>query len=139
MKSVEFIFDFSSPNSYVAFAKLKEMKNSLEIIFSPMYLGGLFKLTGDAPVPIGTHEFNYMENNLRRISSSLGIGFHFPHERFPVHSLSAIRGYYFAESLGKAPEYVDRVFQACWADDQDMSDANVLRDLVRALGFDPQE
>jgi 2-hydroxychromene-2-carboxylate isomerase len=54
MKIIEFVFDLSSPNSYVALAKLDEMKNrkELEIVFSPIFLGGLFKLTIDAPIPL---------------------------------------------------------------------------------------
>jgi len=143
MRRIEFLFDFASPNSYIALAKLKEMSRrsagNLEIIFSPILLGGIFKLTSDAPVPVGSHEFNYMDNNLKRLSTLLGIGFHFSRDRFPVNSLRALRGFYFADNFGKAQEYVDGVFRACWAENEDISEISVLHGLVRALDLDPQK
>ena len=103
MKTIEFNFDFSSPNCYVALEKLEEIKKrkEVEVIYSPIFLGGLFKSTNDAPIPLGTLEFDYMERNLQRLSRKLGVGFHFSHERFPVNSLKSMRGFYFAKSLGR--------------------------------------
>ncbi len=141
-KKIEFLFDFASPNCYVAFAKLEEMKNNtgrkLEVVYSPILLGGLFKLTSDAPVPVGSHEFNYMERNLRRLSNLIGVEFHFSHEGFPVNSLKALRGFYYAESRGKGLEYLEVIFRECWVKDHDISDLSILREAVKALGFDFQ-
>ena len=138
MKSIEFDFDFSSPNCYVALAKLDEIKKrkEVEVIYSPIFLGGLFKSTNDAPIPLGTLEFNYMERNLQRLSRKLGVGFHFSHERFPVNSLKSMRGFYFAKSLGRELEYLHRLFQACWADNLDIADGPTLKGIVESLGFD---
>jgi 2-hydroxychromene-2-carboxylate isomerase len=139
---MEFLFDFASPNCYVTVAKTDQLwrKNAeLQVVYSPILLGGLFKLTGDAPVPTGSHEFNYMENNLRRLSKKLGIDFRFSRSRFPVNSLKAMRGYYFAQSSDEGVRYMHRIFRACWGDDLDISDLSVLQREIRAIGFDDQE
>jgi 2-hydroxychromene-2-carboxylate isomerase len=138
MSRVEFLFDFSSPNCYVALKKLQLMKNKLDVSYTPVFLGGLFKMTDDAPVPVGSHEFNYMERNLKRLSALLGVPFHFPRDRFPVNSLRALRGYYLAESTGKGDQYVERVFRACWGEDRDISDPEVLDELVSDVEIDPK-
>ena len=138
MRTIEFIFDFSSPNCYVALAKMDEIKKrkEIEVVYSPIFLGGLLKSTNDAPIPLGTLEFNYMERNLQRLSRKLGIGFHFSHERFPVNSLKSIRGYYSAKSLGKDHDYLHRLFRACWADNLDIADEATLKVIVELLELD---
>ena len=141
MRSIEFLYDFSSPNCYVALYKLREIceKRGITPKYTPLLLGGIFKVTNDAPVPKGSHEYNYMVQNLGRLSKDLGIGFNPPHERFPINSLRAMRGSYFAEAKGKAGEYISRVFEACWSLDCDISDPQNLRPYVESLGLDFHE
>jgi len=138
MRSIEFLYDFSSPNCYVALYKLKEIceRRGITLKYKPLLLGGIFKVTNDTPVPKGSHEYNYMVRNLARLSKDLGIGFNPPHERFPINSLRAMRGFYFAEEKGKAGEYISRVFEACWSLDCDISDPQNLRPCVESLGLD---
>jgi len=134
---VEFLYDFASPNCYVALHKLKEMrrKSGFELRFTPLFLGGLFQMTSDGPVARGTNEYNYMVKNLQRIAEDLGIGFAFPHSNFPVNSVRALRGSYFAESRGKVEEYVARVFHEYWVEGTDISDASALGNIAASLGM----
>ncbi len=135
---VEFLYDFASPNCYVAYHKLQLMaaKHGIELRMVPLFLGGLFKVTGDAPLPRGTHEYNYMAANLERLSRILGIEFNFPHGSFPVNSVRALRGSYFAESNGKLPIYVSRVFEEYWVKGTDIYDPENLATIVESLGLD---
>lgn len=139
MRKLEFLFDFSSPNCYVALAKLQQMKKSVEVSFTPIFLGGLFKMTDDAPIPVGTLEFNYMEANLVRLSRLLDIPFRFPRDRFPVNSLRALRGFYFARTSRMEAPYLEKIFRACWSEDRDISSSSVLNELTTELGFDPTQ
>ncbi|HYB04640.1 MAG TPA: DsbA family protein, partial [Nitrososphaerales archaeon] len=142
MRTIEFLFDFASPNCYVALAKIDELlrKNTkLEVAYLPVLLGGLFKLTSDAPIPTGSHEFNYMENNLRRLSKKLDVDFRFSRSRFPVNSLKAMRGYYLAQTSEKGAQYLHSIFRACWGNDLDISDLLILQKEIRAMGLDAQE
>ena len=47
-KSIQFYYDFSSPYTYIAHKKIREIqkKNSIKFIYCPMLLGGLHKLAG---------------------------------------------------------------------------------------------
>lgn len=135
---VEFLYDFASPHSYVAFHKLREISSRLplEVNYSPVFLGGIFKATNDAPLQAGTPEYNYMAKNLQRISKTLGIPFDFQHSTFPVNSLRPLRGTYFASSVGRLAEYIAAVFGAYWASGVDISDRTALGDIAGSLGLD---
>lgn len=135
---VEFLYDFASPHSYVAFHKLREISSRLplEVNYSPVFLGGIFKATNDAPLQAGTPEYNYMAKSLQRISKTLGIPFDFQHSTFPVNSLRPLRGTYFASSVGRLAEYIAAVFGAYWASGVDISDRTALGDIAGSLGLD---
>ena len=141
MQSIEFLYDFASPNCYVARYKLKEIcdKRRITVKHTPVLLGGIFKATNDVPIPRGSLEYNYMNHNLARLSKDLGIGFDPPHERFPINSLRAMRGTYFAEEKGKLEEYILRVFEACWSLDKDISDVQNMKPIVESLDLDFSE
>jgi len=138
---VEFLYDFASPNCYVAYFKLRELKAKLglDVHLVPLFLGGLFKVTNDAPVPKGTNEYNYMVANLERISRTLGIELNFPHSSFPPNSVRALRGAYFAEAKGRLDDYVSRVFREYWVNGTDISDHQNLCTIVASLGMDRDE
>ena len=141
MAQVEFLYDFASPNCYVAYHKLKELKEKwgLDVRLIPLFLGGLFKVTNDGPVPRGTNEYNYMVANLERISRTLGIEFNFPHSSFPPNSVRALRGAYFAESKERLDDYVSRVFREYWVNGTDISDHQTLGTIAASLGLSRDE
>jgi 2-hydroxychromene-2-carboxylate isomerase len=122
----------------VAYHKLRELKakRGLDVQLVPLFLGGLFKVTNDAPVPRGTNEYNYMVANLERISRTLGIEFNFPHSSFPPNSVRALRGAYFAESRGRVDDYVSRVFREYWVNGTDISDHQTLGTMAASLGME---
>jgi 2-hydroxychromene-2-carboxylate isomerase len=134
---IEFLYDFASPNCYVAYHKLKEMspRVSFELHMIPLFLGGLFKITQDGPVPRGTNEYNYMVLNLEGLSNLIGVELNFPHSSFPPNSVRALRGSYFAESEGMLDEYVFRVFQEYWTRGADISDPQKLGQIAAHVGL----
>ena len=141
MTQVEFLFDFASPNCYVAYHKLRELngKWGLDVRLVPLFLGGLFKVTNDGPVSRGTNEYNYMVANLERISRTLGIELDFPHSSFPPNSVRALRGVYFAESKGSGDDYVSRVFREYWVKGTDISDHQRHGEVAATLSLNRDE
>ena len=138
LRVVEFLYDFSSPNCYVAYYKLLNLRSTLgfDLRLVPLFLGGLFKMTNDGPVPSGTNEYVYMVRNLERLSKILGIEMNFPHSSFPINSVRALRGSYFAESGGKVHEYVSKVFEEYWARGTDISAPDQLCRIAGSVGLD---
>ena len=47
--SIEFLFDFASPNAYLSYHVLSEVaeRNGSALTMTPVLLGGLFKLTNN--------------------------------------------------------------------------------------------
>ena len=135
---VEFLYDFASPHCYVAFHMLRDIgsRMTIEVSYSPIFLGGIFKETNDAPLQAGSLEFDYMAKSLKRISKSIGIAFEFQHSTFPVNSLRALRGTYFATSEGRLVEYIRTVFGSYWASGVDISDQNALGKIAGSIGLD---
>ncbi len=55
---------------------------------------------------------------------------------FPVNSVKAMRGCLFAEESGCLPAYARAVFEAYWGELQDVSQDDVLADVVKRVGLD---
>jgi 2-hydroxychromene-2-carboxylate isomerase len=140
LNDVEFLYDFASPNCYVAYAKVRDLQRKGKIknlSFTPVFLGGLFKSTNDAALPKGSLEYNYMAKNLERLSKTLGVNFKFSHNRFPINSLKSLRGSYFAKQAGKESEYMQKIFDACWSEDKDITQDSILKQIGEdSLGLD---
>jgi 2-hydroxychromene-2-carboxylate isomerase len=114
-------------------------KRGLDVRLTPLFLGGLFKMTNDGPVPRGTNEYNYMVANLERISRALRVEFNFPHSSFPPNSVRALRGSYFAESKGRGDDYVSKVLREYWVNGTDISDHQALGAIAASLGLGRDE
>ncbi len=50
-KTLELIFDFVSPNAYLVWRPLREIaaRQGADLRITPVFLGGMHKLTGNAP------------------------------------------------------------------------------------------
>ena len=139
-KTVELYFDFSSPNAYFAVMLLPAIAERAQarIEYRPFFLGGLFKLLGVEQTPGATSpaKASWGLKDLERWSNKHGVPFRFP-SRFPMSSVKALRLALLAPDLGLDQRaFIERVFAAYWAEDQDISDAAVLRALLTELGTD---
>ncbi len=57
-----------------------------------------------------------------------------PH--FPVNTLTLMRGAIVAQNHGRLALYVDALFRAMWEDGANLADAEALRSVLDAAGFD---
>ena len=58
---------------------------------------------------------------------------------FPVNSVKAMRGAFVADDHRIIAQYSRRVFECYWGDDRDISQDEVLREIVREVGLDEKE
>ena len=141
-KSVDFIFDFASPNAYLTHKALAGIAQRTGATFNyiPCLLGGIFKATGNqAPFVAfakvkGKQEYNRLETQ-RFINKHKLTAFKMnPH--FPMNTVTLTRGLIVAEKMGQTDAYIEAVLKAMWEDGENMGDADtVVRELTEA-GFD---
>jgi 2-hydroxychromene-2-carboxylate isomerase len=143
-KTIDFIFDFGSPNAYLAWKVLPEIaaRTHAQVNLIPCLLGGLFKLTGnESPVMAfgkvkGKLEYERLESQ-RFIAKHRIQAFRFnPH--FPVNTLLVMRGLLAAGRAKVFNLYLESVLKAMWEDGKKMDDPIVVAEVLRAAGLDPK-
>lgn len=140
-KRVEFLFDFGGPNSYLAYKMLPGLcaRTGAEIVYVPILLGGLFKLTNNQAPMMRYAETpakqKYEMLEFQRFVKAHGIPFNM-NPRFPLNTLYVMRGAVAAQRLNCLVPYVDAVMTAMWYDRADVGDLNVVRDVLDKAGLD---
>lgn len=144
MHRLEIFFDCSSPWTYLAFEQAQSLLQDqpVEIVWKPILVGGLFNTVNpsvyanrDHPVPA---KAAYAQKDLQDWARHAGIEIGSP-PVFPVNSVKAMRGAFYALEQGCLVPYARAVFQAYWRDLQDISQDAVLAPLVTAAGLDLEQ
>lgn len=143
-RTLEFIFDFGSPNAYLALKVAPQIarRTGAEIRLVPCLLGGIFKLTGNqAPMTAfggvkGKLEYEALET--RRFVEKHGLAAYRFNPHFPVNTLLIMRGMIAAQRAGVADRYLDAVLAAMWEDGRKMDDPEVFVAVLDAAGLDGQ-
>ncbi|MES2781971.1 MAG: 2-hydroxychromene-2-carboxylate isomerase [Pseudomonadota bacterium] len=140
-KSFEFLFDFGGPNSYLAHKLLPDLcvRTGAEVVYVPILLGGLFKLTNNQAPMLRYAETpakqRYEMLEFDRFVKAHAIPFKM-NPRFPINSLYVMRGAIAAQRIGCFAPYVDAIMTAMWSDGEDISDVDVVRDVLNKAGLD---
>ncbi|MCC6648437.1 MAG: 2-hydroxychromene-2-carboxylate isomerase [Polyangiaceae bacterium] len=132
---LEVFFDFSSPFAYLGCSQVDAVaaRTGCDVTWRPFLLGGLFKAIGQVDVPLNTWSEAkrlYTFKDMMRWAEHWGVPLRFP-SRFPTNSLKALR-LYLALPEARRDAYRGRVFTAYWAEDRDITDDGVLRELLGA-------
>jgi 2-hydroxychromene-2-carboxylate isomerase len=141
MTSVEFHFDFGSPNAYLSHKVIPgiETRTGVRFTYVPVLLGGVFKATSNVPPAIANrgilNKGEYQKLEMRRFIRRHGIAFQMnPH--FPVNTLQVMRGAIVAGEEGFLPAYVDAVYDHMWAEPKKMDDPEVIAAALTSSGLD---
>jgi 2-hydroxychromene-2-carboxylate isomerase len=141
-KTVEFIFDFGSPNAYLAYGVLKDIaaRTGAQVVLTPCLLGGLFKITGNqAPMTAfggiqGKLAYEALETKRFVAKHKLDRYQFNPH--FPVNTLLIMRGLVAARRLGVEQAYLDAVMAGMWERGLKMDDPQVVGTALSEAGLD---
>jgi 2-hydroxychromene-2-carboxylate isomerase len=95
---IEFFFDFSSPYGYLASRKIDELgaKYRRDVVWKPILLGAVFKLTGGQPLVSIPMKSDYVQRDFVRFARLLGVDFKMP-DSFPFSSIHAVRSFWWLE------------------------------------------
>jgi len=136
-RSIDYYFDIISPYSYIAHKKIEKVKREKNIVFNykPILLGGLHKLANITPPAFNEFKMKNMKNDCEMVSSKNHIPFRW-NEKFPINSISIMRGYLFIDEENKE-QYIDSFFEAYWKYNQDLSLQSNFNKIIEKLNIDP--
>ena len=144
MNKIEYYFDCSSPWTYLSFRGLLDLrsKKEFEIIWKPILVGGIFNSINPSVYesrknPI-KEKVNYSQKDLQDWAQSRKLEINWP-KVFPVNSVKAMRGAFFAINKGGIEEYSEVIFKSYWTDGKDISSDDVLLQIIKAFNWDEQE
>jgi 2-hydroxychromene-2-carboxylate isomerase len=142
IKTVDFIFDFASPNAYFAHKALEGVveRTGAQINYIPCLLGGIFRSTGNQAPMItyanikGKNDYEMLE--IRRFIMKHGLVKFRMNSAFPINSLMLIRSAIACEQDGRMMEFIDAGLRLLWEDDKKLDDPVVFVEEITKAGFD---
>jgi 2-hydroxychromene-2-carboxylate isomerase len=139
---VQFLFDFGSPNAYLAARLIPdiERRTGTKFDYVPVLLGGIYKLTGNsspADYLRGVrNKGEYMALETERFIRRHGITTYKRNPSFPVNTLQLMRGAVAAQTDGVFWPYFEAVFHHMWEEPKKMDDPGVMREALVSSGID---
>jgi 2-hydroxychromene-2-carboxylate isomerase len=139
---VQFLFDFGSPNAYLAAKVIPEVEKRIGVSFEyvPVLLGGIYKLTGNSS-PADylkgiRNKREYMEVETARFIRRHGITTFRKNPFFPVNTLQLMRGAVAAQAEGMFWQYFYAVYRHMWEEPKKMDDPGVMMAALRSSSID---
>ena len=149
--TVEFLYDVVSPTAYLAYKRLPAIaaRTGATIQWTPVFLGGIMKGSGNRPPSTVPAKGKYMGRDLVRCAErySIPIARHDitsyrPNPHFPVKTLIVQRAAIaLLDAGGEAAllPFLDTCFQAVWVESKNMGSVSVAAEVLSAAGFDPED
>lgn len=141
-KQVEFLFDFGSPNAYLASKAIPaiEQRTGATFKYVPVLLGGIFKATGNVSPAISEagirNKPEYGALEIQRFIKKHNLTKFKFNTHFPVNTLQIMRGAIAAEMDGMLPKYFEAVASAMWEQSLKMDEADIIKEALDAGGID---
>ncbi|MBV1707214.1 MAG: 2-hydroxychromene-2-carboxylate isomerase [Hyphomicrobiales bacterium] len=141
-RSLEFIFDYGSPNAYMVHRVLPAFlaRTGAGMVARPCLLGGIFKASNNkspivqyADIPA---KLAYERLEMRRFAMRHGLSKFRMNPHFPVNTLLIMRGAIAAQELGALPAYSEAMFAGMWEQCLNLSDPEIVATTVAAAGID---
>lgn len=142
-KTIELIFDFVSPNAYQVWGPLKAVAErcGATLKITPVFLGGMHKLTGNAPPFIrdaevkGKNEYAMLEMN--RFIAKHGLTKFKMNPKFPFNSITLLRMVEAQEPEKRIP-LIETLLPAIWENELDVADPEAVGKVLQDGGWDAQ-
>lgn len=143
MRRIDYFFSPVSPFVYLAGKRLEEVaaKHGAEVAYKPVDPAALFARTGGVPLA-QRHDSRktYRLQELRRQGQKLGLPINLQPAFWPVNPAPASYAIIAADRAGGGDTgaLAQSFARAVWAEDRDIADDAVIRDLLEKAGFDPK-
>lgn len=139
---VEFLFDFGSPNAYLAERIIPEIeiRTRTKFEYVPVLLGGIYKLTGNSSPADYLRDVRnkkeFMTIETERFIRRHGITNYQSNPFFPVNTLHLMRGAVAAQEEGIFWPYFRAVYRHMWEEPKKMDDPRVMAEALTSSGID---
>lgn len=143
-KVVEFFFDCSSPWTYLAFKEIENLcsRHNLQLSWKPILVGGIFNTINPSVYESRSNPVEskaaYSRKDLEDWCTVRKIRINWP-DIFPVNSVKAMRGVFFALEKDQVSNYVDSIFQAYWTKGLDISSDDVIANIVKSFDWNSDD
>ncbi|MBO6769658.1 MAG: 2-hydroxychromene-2-carboxylate isomerase [Erythrobacter sp.] len=143
-KTIEYIFDFGAPNGYLAWYPLKDIvaRTGAQLTVTPVFLGGMHKLTGNAPPMIRDAEVKgkvaYAALEFQRFLDRHAMDRFRMHPALPFNSILLQRVLVAARDEAERHAIVDALLPAVWERNIDCSDAEAVGRELAEAGLDAE-
>lgn len=144
MTEIEFLYDFGSPNAFLAHKVLPAIatRHGATVRPVPILLGGVFKATNNqSPMQAFAEvrgKLDYQRLEMQRFVRRFELTFQMnPH--FPVMTIGVMRGAVYAQGKPWETHYVDTVFDALWVQGEKMDDPAVIGRVLSDAGLPAEE
>src|SRR5436190_1844341 len=139
---VEFLFDFGSPNAYLAELVIPsiEKRTGVKFDYVPVLLGGIFKLTGNSSPADSLRGVKNKPEHARRETERFlrrhNITTYKSNPFFPVITLMLMRGAVAAQLEGVFEPYFRAAYHHMWEEPKKMDDLEIFRNAFISSGVD---
>ena len=142
MPSIDYYFATISPFTYLAGTRLEEIadRHGAQVTYKPLDVVALFARTGGTP-PGERHpnRQEYRLQDLRRRAALQDLPINLKPAHFPTNGAPAAYAIIAAQHAGGGDlgQLCHSITRACWAEERNVADDEVIKDCLTAAGFDP--
>lgn len=143
-KRVEYILDLGAPNGYLAWYPLREIveRHGAELVVTPVFLGGMHKLTGNAPPMFRDKDVKgkveYAALEFQRFLARHEMDAFRTHPDLPFNSILLQRVLVAAADEAERIALVEALLPAVWEANIDCGDAEAVGAVLAQAGFDAE-
>lgn len=138
---IEFFFDYHSPWCYLAAERIGAVaeRHRRSVAWKPMHLANLIeRIDGRRPLDANPAFVRWFKQDMQDWASLLNVSLRY-HPQFPLRPSRALRASAYADTEGRANEFVRATMRAYWSEGRDISDLAVLASIAETVGLNPQE
>jgi len=142
MSQLDFYFSTISPYSYLSLPRLRRLMKAqgLKVTWKPLDIMALFARTGGTPVgqrPQARQDYRLLD--IARQAKRAGLPVNVKPMFFPANAAPSSYAIIAAQKAGGGDMFalVEAVLRACWAEQKNIAEDDVVCGALEAAGFDP--
>ena len=142
MAQIEYYFSTLSPFAYLAGARLEEIaaRHGAAVTYKPLDIMALFARTGGvAPQDRHPARAAYRAQELPRQAKKVGMPITLKPAHWPTNAAPSSYAIIAAQTAGGGDigGLVQSILRACWAEERDIAEDEVIKACLQKAGFDP--